>query len=624
MHGRGFLLSSIFTLLLGVVTIIYLGYISLSYAAEKVCIGDFAELFYLLNTKDESPIYFNRYGGWLIFLLPKLGMLLNLPFKYVVYLYSLGFIFYPTIAFFLLYFTIGRRRPYLPLAVWAPYIFSYDSFYSLSDNFTSISLAITGLILWLYARLDVESPSRQLMLTAAGVGLIGFGFVFTHPVSVFYGIYALLLIALIDFASQRRLSRPTIYASAAIVGLIVVKRLMMKGYEAELAGDFAGALDKILHPFQSTFLKYFFLWYGKERRLDFWVIGLLIAYFLVINWRKALMYLIPAVIAAGGFLFYLFIIRYDFPGCPYLETYVILVPSILLTSLLLLLETLPLRNRWQQGMVYLGLSIPFVNGFYTISLSHTFNSIAFGYTRRFVEGCWAQGEKKVIMSRENVNPDVEWAVENRFSSATLYSAMASPDSAVVVLRGDVRYLDSLTKATNHQYIIPRPWHNFECGRIDKLNPHHFRIPDGEYKIITHYQDTSVYSALESGKLRIEVSPQAIFRIGPIGIARGYTVAEVDIYQDYASSLPCLPTDSVSLTVSYELYNDRGEKVTGDQHYPTRFERDLPRHYKQGVLIWRPWAEPMELSRGTYRIQFGFLSKKHGFIPSGGRAWLIVE
>ncbi|MEN2992767.1 MAG: hypothetical protein ABDH91_04360 [Bacteroidia bacterium] len=151
----------------------------------------------------------------------------------------------------------------------------------------------------------------------------------------------------------------------------------------------------------------------------------------------------------------------------------------------------------------------------------------------------------------------------------------------------------------------------------QLNPRYFRVPEGPYQILTHPQTSVVYRALEAGKLRLWPKDTLLRVSRQAGWSNGYTVAEVYIFQDYAARLPSLSTDSVAVGVSYEIYDKAGRKVM--QHYPfNNWERDLPRQYVQGVFVVAPNR------KGRYWVQFGFWSRKHGFLPNGPRVPLIVQ
>ncbi|MCS7189363.1 MAG: hypothetical protein NZ933_06145 [Bacteroidia bacterium] len=66
-------------------------------------------------------------------------------------LYSVGH-FMPGLTFFILsYYLLRRNYPYLALLPVAPYFLCYDSFYSIVDNFTSLSAIGLGIVLWIAA-----------------------------------------------------------------------------------------------------------------------------------------------------------------------------------------------------------------------------------------------------------------------------------------------------------------------------------------------------------------------------------------------------------------------------------------------------------------------------------------
>ncbi|MDW8236560.1 MAG: hypothetical protein RMK98_08090 [Bacteroidia bacterium] len=248
--------------------------------------------------------------------------------------------------------------------------------------------------------------------------------------------------------------------------------------------------------------------------------------------------------------------------------------------------------------------------------------VSLGYTRRLVESCWREGIHKAIICTEAMNPYFSWLFSNRITNPLLYTCMLHPDSAVhIEYHRSYREADSLARVTQHQYITFPSWLPMEVGKFTRLNPLYFRVPDTPYRLLTQPQDSSVYAAIEAGKIDIQPT-QSLYRARfARGIPMTYPVLEVEVSQIYSSYLPSIPTDSFFVCFSYELYDQNGQKVQMTDYYvPTYFERDLPSYYIPGITLYPFKAE----HRGYYQIQFGVFSKKHGFIPKGRRAWLVVE
>ncbi|MCS7189362.1 MAG: hypothetical protein RMJ66_07680 [Bacteroidia bacterium] len=248
--------------------------------------------------------------------------------------------------------------------------------------------------------------------------------------------------------------------------------------------------------------------------------------------------------------------------------------------------------------------------------------MSLGYTRRLVESCQREGIRKAIVGKEAMNPYFEWLFSKRMTNSLLYSCMTHPDSAVhIEYSSPYQQVDSLTKVTQHKYLFLPPWLPMDLGRFTRLNPQYYRMPDGPYHLLTHPQDSSVYAAVEAGKIAIEPA-QSLYRVRYArAIPMTYPVVEIDVRQTYAPYLPSIPTDSFFVGFSYELYDQNDQKIQITDYYVVSyFERDLPSYYRQGIVLYPFKAE----HRGYYQIQFGLFSKKHGFVPIGRRAWLKVE
>ncbi|MEM2079877.1 MAG: hypothetical protein QW104_04250 [Nitrososphaerota archaeon] len=181
---------------------------------------------------------------------------------------------------------------------------------------------------------------------------------------------------------------------------------------------------------------------------------------------------------------------------------------------------------------------------------------------------------------------------------------------------DTGFLDSLARASNHEYMLGPFWWWLSIPFKD-LDTFYFRIPSSPYRVITSSQDSTVYQALERNAIHLEPADSVYHIYRRSGYSSGYTIAEVDITHTFPGRIPSIPNENYAVGVSYELYDEKGKKVP-QGYQVSNFERDLPGSYRQGVFVWRPRR------RGKYQIQFGFLSRKHGFIPSGRRAWLLVE
>lgn len=599
----------------GVALITWLLGLSVLYVRERIIWYDWSDLFFLFSALDEPGTAHHRYlalirdaCGWPA---KKLG----LPLSIVMIFYSIGFLVIGIAGW--LFFSTRKLSSltlaYLPLLA---FLLSMEIFFSTTDNLTSLSASGIAGGLW-FLSYSTELPRQRWVYLIAGVAFAIGGLYFAHPISGMSSLVFAAAVAAFYWAEATTQSRKTalFLLSALLLAVFLKHTVFLTGYEAGKAVKLSVAFSQLFRLRDSYFTKYFFDYYARYHRYAYFLAALVYIHAAIRKPRFSLMALgVSAPFILIAFL-YMSVYLYAGEHPAAMEFYAIVIPFSVIGLALLLVEQLP--TLWEKRL-YGGLFC-LLFAFFALQLPFFIEAVRLGqrYTQRLVESCWENGERKIIVGGQAVDPYTGWYIwSGRSSDALLFSALRSPDSVVsVVYYGNAEELYSLAQQVQHRTVIGPPWCQ-TCYVFDQMNPHYFRMPDAEYKVVVHPQDSTVYAALEAGKLWLEPAAP-LFRIRSTGFARSYTVAEVDMYQTYAPSLPCLPTDSVNVTVSYELYEPNGQKLA-QGYVPTFWERDIPKHYRQGVFIWRPEK------RGYYRIQFGFLSRKHGFIPSGRRAWLVVE
>lgn len=599
----------------GLAFILWLLGLSVVYAVERIIWYDWSNLFFLFSGLDEPGTAHERYlalirdtFGWTA---KKLGM----PLFVVMAFYSIGFLAIGVAGWVLL---STRKHFSLTLAYLPLWVFplSMEIFFSTTDNLIGISASGIAGGLWFFSYHTKSQRERWIYLLVGGLFAIA-GLYFAHPISGMSSLVFAAAVAVFYWAEAKPQSRKTaiFLLSAVLIAVFLKHTVFLTGYEAGKAVKLSTAFSQLVHLRESKFVQYFFSYYASYHKYVYFIAALVYVHAAIRKPWVTLLALGAAVPFILASFLYLSVYLYAGEHPAAMEFYAIVIPFSVVGLALLLVEQLPIL--WERllygGLFYL------IFAFFALRLPFFTEAIRLGqrYTQRLVESCWENGERKILVGGQARDPYTAWYVWSDMpTDALLFSGLRSPDSVVAVVTwGNAEELYAIAQGVQHRTLIG-PWWCQTCYVFDQMNPRYFRMPDSAYKLVAHRQDTSVYSALEAGKLSLEPAAP-MFRIVSTGFARGYTVAEVDVYQTYAPALPCLPTDSVSVTVSYELYDANGQKVP-QGYVPTFWERDIPKHYRQGVFIWRPEK------KGYYRIQFGFLSRKHSFVSSGGRAWLVVE
>lgn len=598
----------------GTVLTAWLIALSVAYAVERIIWYDWSNIFFLSTALGEPGTAHYRYlalirDAW-AWPAHKLGM----PLQVVMVYYSVGFLIIGLVGWVLLSLKgiPSLTLPYLPLL---PFLLSMEIFFSTTDNLTALSASGIAGGMWLVSY-RAGGEGRRWTYILSGLAFAVAGLYFAHPISGMSNLTFAAAVVSLYWTDRHRSRKTALFLLFAMLVAVLLKHtVFLTGYEQGKAVKISTLLSHLDHLSGSQFIRYFFSYHAPYHKHVYLVAFLAYVHAAI---RKPHSVLLPTglgfslVVATFLYMsFYLY--AGEHPAA--MEFYAIVIPFSVVGLALLVIEQLPMvwERRLYAGLFYV------IFAYYALRLPQFVEAVRISqrYTQRLVESCWENGERKIIVGQQARDPYTAWYIWSDMpTDALLFSAMRSPDSVVsVVTWGEASALYQVAQQVQHRTLIGPPWCQ-TCYVFDQMDPRYFRLPDAEYKVVAHPQDSSVYAALEAGKTWLEPAA-SLFRIRATGFARGYTVAEVDMYQSYAPSLPCLPTDSVNVTVSYELYEANGQKVA-QGYVPTFWERDIPRHYRQGVFLWRPER------KGVYRIQFGFLSKKHGFIPSGKRAWLLVE
>ncbi|MCS7162062.1 MAG: hypothetical protein NZ958_01865 [Bacteroidia bacterium] len=600
---------------------IYFALLSLRFAQERAFWYDWSYLLYRLVALGDIAIDHQRYAHLLAHGPTWLGVKLGLPFRVVVALFSLGYLLVGFLGFIVVY-RLARTLEEKCLAFLPalPYLLSRDVFYSTNSATLALSLAGSSTAIWLMA--FQRTSHRRYFYLALGLSLAVAGLFFAHPISGF----ALLEGALLTFFLSDQKDR---WLGASLLGLtltlVALKYFVfLTGYEATKAVPLSELLPKLRTLFTEGFmasrmglhLRYFYPFHHPFSLIVVALVGLYLP--VGYGWRGlGLLLAIGSASLAAALYLAIYLWQGEHPAA--MEFYglgvIVLLGVGTLTAIAYLKRPSEkiIASLFTAGMV--------MENAIRIGYSARTLELSLGHTRRLVESCRKEGEFKAILHFASLTPEFNYYVWTAYAwsmSSLLYAASLGRDSiGLFVLTGDIADMDSLARATHHTYVLGPPWKPLEV-QFARLNPRYFRVPDGPYQILTHPQTSVVYEALESGKLRLWPKDTLLRISRQAGYSSGYTIAEVYLFQDYAERLPCLPTDSVAVGISYEIYDKEGKRIM--QHYPfNNWERDLPRRYVQGVFV------PMEPEyEGRYWVQFGFWSRKHGFIPSGPRVPLIVR
>ncbi|MCS7297181.1 MAG: hypothetical protein RMK19_06635 [Bacteroidia bacterium] len=598
---------------------LYFIILSILFASERILWYDWAYFFYRIAGLGDVGIDHWRYIHILPHGLAWLGVKLGASFKGVLLLCSVGYLL-PGFLGSVLVWAVGRQvgGGWLAFLPALPYLLSREVFYSLNSVTLALSAAGSAIALWLIA---LHTERRHIGLLGVGFLLASLALFMGHPISGF-----LLMAGAI--ANLSHISRRGLLI--ALIPLFLAPSLVALKYFVfltEYEKSKAVPLSDLLAHFalllkggirSSRMGAYILGFYPQHHLLTLGCVILFSLYALIwYRWRGALLLLSQGGVGiAVAIYLVIYLWKGEHPAA--MEFYGLILPVTVVSGFMIGVSFLQ-KNYERIGATGLMGIILIENGHHIWAASRTLK-MSLGHTRRLVESCRREGEFKSLVHPNSVTPEVSYYVWTAYAlpmATLLYSGSLSRDSSVVItMWGDLSFLDSLARTTRHEFILGPFWHWLET-RFDQLNPQYFSVPPSPYRIITHLQDQRVYEALEKGQIQLQPKDTLLRFLRYSGYSSGYLIAEVVISQQYGSRLPCLPTDSVAVGVSYEIYDSEGRKKS-EFHPFNNWERDLPPQYVQGVFISHPGKS------GVYEVQFGFLSRKHGFIPSGRRIKLIVD
>jgi hypothetical protein len=206
---------------LGVFSYLILALLAVIFYKERTVFCDAAFRFYTIIKADDYAIQANRFGSYFTQSFLYFSQAIGLPLKYVMINYSLGFIVYKALAFFICLNGLKKPKFALSLLLVDVLIVSETFYWIQSELIESLSFLILYFAFLMYSAERKVHPLRLLLL----LGMLVMA-VFFHPLSFinlsFLSIFLLLSTNNSAFKKYLLIGFPIIF------GILIVKTLYFK------------------------------------------------------------------------------------------------------------------------------------------------------------------------------------------------------------------------------------------------------------------------------------------------------------------------------------------------------------------------------------------------------------
>jgi hypothetical protein len=207
------------TQLISITALITLFVLSVIFYAERTCFSDIAfQAFHIINTKNVF-VQAQRFGAAFIHVFPLAGVLLNLPMKWVLILYSVSFIIENILLFLILVKWLKQKEVALILALFNVLLVSETFYWTTSEikQGMSFSIFFAGVLL----ALPLEKfSSLKMYLTCALYMVLLTTLVFFHPLII---IPVIFVCGYLKLKGNIQLNKTLIFCAVMIAAIMAAK-----------------------------------------------------------------------------------------------------------------------------------------------------------------------------------------------------------------------------------------------------------------------------------------------------------------------------------------------------------------------------------------------------------------
>ena len=551
-------------LVVGSLVLLVLGLFAWHYYLERTACFDSAFFSWLMIDAGEPISVLGRYGTWLPQLLPVALIELGQPLEFVLRSYSISFILFHGLVFYLIAFRLkdGPATLAFPLTLTAA--FHYMFYYGISELYQGLSLTV---LLWVLLRRAWSVGSS--MWWSVGVFLLNVIISFYHQLLVLPLVFLLVYVALEDGRWRDR--KVWVLSGALVLWYLLRIALMTKSsYEEARMPKMA---DFLTYPFRlkelNSTVYFLMVWTKFKALLLILAVGAGMA---VINrsWVRS----IWAVAFSIGFIVLILIVDRDGMAPVIYENYYPVVG--LVWCIFFATEAVAMAGRWTRFIIGTA-ALASALGLLQIHRGHYRLSDRVEYAQRITAYQAQHGARKSLVRFDNypwTYALVHWAVG--FESV-LCSAVEGPRKAATIFVSDkVALLDTIV--SDKQQFLGPDWEPLWFG-IPNLEKRYFDLPTDIGYTWANTNDPD--PQLEF--LRIK-GPEKPYRMVP----DRFTVVPITLYNSGSQRFASCGQNGKPLQFTYELMRQDGT-VYQESGIRSSMETDLipGSFYDQGLVIERP-------------------------------------
>ncbi|MBK8710115.1 MAG: hypothetical protein IPN30_16755 [Flavobacteriales bacterium] len=547
------------------VLVVLFGY-AWRYFLERTACFDSAFFSWLMIDSGEPVSVLGRYGSWVAQLLPVVLMKAGASLTAVLRAYSISFILFHALVFYIILFRLKDRRAAIALPVVLTAAFHYMFYYGISELYQGLSLMV---LLWALIRTafdpSTRSPWRWMVLA----------FVVNVWISFYHQLLVLPLLFVLVFESipnKAWKKRGTWFFGLAMVAWYVVriKGMSASSYEEARMPTVADMATHIMHLQELDSTIYLLMVWTKFKAL---LLLIAVAGALAIH-RRAWLQLAWCTVFSVAFLVLILIVDRDGMAPVIYENYYPVFGLVWAILFATIVESL--KGHLRQGALFVLAAVCGL-GLLQIHRGHYRLTDRVEYVQRITAYKAEHGVRKSLVRFDNYPWRyglVHWAVG---MESALCSAVNGPEQAATIFVSDkTAMLDTVAQRTD-QFLGP-DWQPLWFG-LQNLDLRYFDFP-----MDVGYAWANAMDLPDVPTNVVLSGPAEPYRMVP----DRFTVIPVTIHNPGPAVMPsCTPNDT-PIELAYRLLRTDGS-VYQESAIRTSLEVDVApgTSYQQGLVVERP-------------------------------------
>ncbi|HQW97468.1 MAG TPA: hypothetical protein PLS30_00825 [Flavobacteriales bacterium] len=549
----------------GAMVLLALAAFAWRYYLERTACFDSAFFSWLMIDEGVPVSVLGRYGSWVAQLLPVFLIKLGASLQGVLRAYSIAFILFHALVFYLLAFRLKDMQATLVLPMVLTAGFHYMFYYGISELYQGLSLMV---LLWVLIRRAFDpvgpSPRRWMMLAF----LVNAWASFYHQLLVLPLLFILVFEAIPNAWRQRR---SWFFGLALVVWYVIrIKGMSASSYEEARMPTLADLATHIVHLGDLNSTIYFLMVWTKFKAM----LLLIVAAGALAIYARAWLRLAWCAVFSIAFLVLILIVDRDGMAPVIYENYYPVFGLVWAILFATVVESL--QGRLRQGALFVLVAVCGL-GLLQIHRGHYRLTDRVEYVQRITAYKAQQGVRKSMVRFDNYPWSyglVHWAVG---MESALCSGVNGPTRAATIFVSDkVALLDSVASHTE-QFLGP-DWQPLWFG-LQNLDHRFFDFPTDVGYAWANTTDTFP----DPPALTIQC-PASPYRMVP----DRFTVVPIELRNEGTLRMPSRGARGKPLQFIYTLLRTDGT-VYQESAIRSSMEVDVApgTTYKQGLVVERP-------------------------------------